>query len=171
VVCADGECLVLGIEVVTLRFSVGFAHSDGASGADTAGCDATRTVAEDVALRYISVWPVETEADETYSDNVEEADHDSEDARSDQEPPEGKTESLLASSFLVHVSEHVQSEDHHGAAQSHETMGRAQEWPVASEESAEERTLGYNEENADNSCNNVACGIEEEELVPISICS
>lgn len=50
VVCADGEGLVLGVEVVALRFSVGFAHSNGATGADTAGCDATRTIAENVAL-------------------------------------------------------------------------------------------------------------------------
>ena len=50
VMCADGESLVLGVDVVALRFGVGFAHSDGATGADTAGCDATRTIAEDVAL-------------------------------------------------------------------------------------------------------------------------
>jgi hypothetical protein len=70
----------------------------------------------------------------------------------------------LAGSFLVHVAEHVQSEDHHGAAQSYEAMGRAQKRPVASEETTEQRTLGNNEEDADNSCDNVACGIEEEEL-------
>ena len=48
-------------------------------------------------------------------------------------------------------------------------MSRAQKWPVASEESAEERTLGYNEEDADNSCNDVTCSIEEEELVMVSV--
>lgn len=104
----------------------------------------------------------------THSNNIEEANDDCEYARCDQKPPERKTQSLLACSFLVHVAQHVQSEDHHGAAQSHKSMSRTQEWPVASEEPAEERTLGYNEEDADDSCDNVTCGIEEEELIPVS---
>lgn len=82
----------------------------------------------------------------TYSNDVEEADHNCKDARRDQEPPEGQSERLLACSLLVHVAQHVEPKDHHGTTQSHKTMGRAEKRPVASEEVAEERALRDNEE-------------------------
>ena len=169
VVCADGKGLVLGVKVKPLGLGVSLAHSDGTTRADTACCDATRTVAEDVALQDVSGLLKKSIAYWTYSNEVEEADHNCEDARCDQKPPKGKTESLLACGFLVHVAQHVESEDHHSAAQSNETVGRAQKWPVASEEPAEERALRDNEEDADNSCNNVTCSIKKEELVLVSI--
>ena len=53
----------------------------------------------------------------TYSYNIEETNDDSKAARGNQQPPERKTEGLLACSFLVHVPEHVQTEHHHCATQ------------------------------------------------------
>jgi len=68
VVCAYGECLVLG---VVLRLEV-FMECHCASGANHARGDAAGFVAEDEA-----------------GDDVEEADDDGEDARGYEEPPEG----------------------------------------------------------------------------------
>ena len=165
---ADGEGLVLGVEVVVLRLSVDFGQCHSPTRADTTGCNAPRTVAEDVALWCISVLFVQIVEDCTYSNNIKEADDDSKDARRHQEPPERQSQRLLACSLLVHVTQHVESEDHHGAAQSHETMSRTKQRPVASEKIAEERALRDNEEQANNGCNDMTCSIEKEELLQIS---
>lgn len=47
-------------------------------------------------------------------------------------------------------------------------MGRTQERPVASVEVAEKRALRDDEEQTNNGCNDMACGIEEKELAMIS---
>lgn len=48
-------------------------------------------------------------------------------------------------------------------------MSRAEEWPVASEEVAEERAFRDNEKDSNDRRDNMACSIEEEELVQIRI--
>lgn len=46
-------------------------------------------------------------------------------------------------------------------------MGWAEERPVASEEVAEERALGDNEEQTNDRCDDVTCGIKKEKLIHI----
>jgi hypothetical protein len=48
-------------------------------------------------------------------------------------------------------------------------MSRAEEWPVASEEVAEERAFRDNEKDSNDRRDNMACSIEKEELVQIRI--
>ena len=48
-------------------------------------------------------------------------------------------------------------------------MSRAEEWPVASEEIAKERAFRDTEKDSNDRRDNMACSIEEEELVQIRI--
>jgi hypothetical protein len=48
-------------------------------------------------------------------------------------------------------------------------MSRAKKWPVASEESTEERAFRDNEKDSNDRRDNMACSIEKEELVQIRI--
>ena len=58
----DAEGLVLGVIVIMLRLSIGFGQRNGATRADTAGCDTSREVAKHVALtKHISAMVIETE--------------------------------------------------------------------------------------------------------------
>lgn len=107
--------------------------------------------------------------DGTYCHNIEEANHDAQDTRGDEQTPERHAQGLLAGSLLVHVSEHVESDGHHGAAQSDKAMHWAQQRPVTGEEVAEERTFRNDEEQASNCCDNVTACVEEEELVFVSV--
>jgi hypothetical protein len=106
-----------------------FGKGDGAFGADLARGDVAGFVAEDKTR-----------------DDVEEADNDGEDARGEKQPPEGQAQRRLARRLLVHVAEHVQTEDRHGAAQSDEAVARAEQRPVAREVAPEERALGDDKE-------------------------
>ena len=130
VVSANGEGteFVLGVD---LHWDfVFFGEGDGALGADEARGDVTGVVAEDVA-----------------GDDVEDADDDCEDARGNEETPEGEAKRVLAGGFLVHVAEHVESEDGRGASKSDEAMGRTKQGPVAGEVTTEERALRDDEEH------------------------
>lgn len=73
----------------------------------------------------------------TYGNNVEEANDNGENARCEEQTPEWHAQGLLASGLFVHVAEHVESDNHHGASKRDESMCRAQQRPVASEEIAE----------------------------------
>ena len=58
----DAEGLVLGVIVIMLRLGIGFRQRNGATRADTTGCDTSRAVAEHVALtKNISALVIETE--------------------------------------------------------------------------------------------------------------
>jgi hypothetical protein len=70
--------------------------------------------------------------------------------------------------LLVHVAEHVEADDHHRAAQSNKAMSGTEEWPIARVETAEERAFGDRKEQASDCCNDMACGVEEEELAHVS---
>lgn len=107
VVSADGEGteFVLGVDLHWNFVFLG--EGDGALGADEARGDVAGVVAEDVA-----------------SDDVEDADDDCEDAGGNEETPEGEAKGVLAGGSLVHVAEHVESEDGGGASKSDEAMGR-----------------------------------------------
>lgn len=74
----------------------------------------------------------------------------------------------MAGGSLVHIAEHVESDDHHCTTQGHEAVGGTEERPVASEEVAEERAFGDDEEKASNSGNDMTCSIEKEELHVVS---
>ncbi len=51
-----------------------------------------------------------------YSHDVEEPDHDGEDARSNEQPPEGHPQAFLAGGLLIHVAKRVQAQDRHGTS-------------------------------------------------------
>lgn len=144
VVGRDGEGLVLR---VVLGFGVDFGEGHGAAGTDAAGGDVAGAVAEDEA-----------------GNDVEETNDNAQDTRSDEQAPEWHAQGLLACGFLVHVSEHVESDGHHGAAQRDETMRRTQQRPVAGKEVAEKRAFRDDEEEASDCCDDVTASIEEEEL-------
>jgi hypothetical protein len=148
----DGEGLVLGVEGIVLGLCVGFGEGNGAAGADATGSDIAGAVAEDVA-----------------GYNVHETDDNGETTRSNEKAPERHAERRLARSFFVHVAQHVETENHHGAAETHKAVAGAQKRPVAGKEAAEEGALGDDEEEADSSGDNVAGGVKEEELGMVSV--
>jgi hypothetical protein len=61
----------------------------------------------------------------TYSNKVEEANDNAQDARGDEQAPEWHTQGLLASGLFVHVAEHVETNGHHSTAQGNETVSGA----------------------------------------------
>lgn len=122
VVGTDGEGLVFWV-VLRLGLEI-LVECHGSSGAYHASSDLTRLVAEDEA-----------------GDDVEEANDNGQDTRSDEQAPERQSERLLARGLLVHVTEHVESNHHHCATQRDETMRRTQERPVTSVEVAEQRAF------------------------------
>lgn len=103
----------------------------------------------------------------TYCNYIEETNDDSEDTRRHQESPEWQSQRFLACSFFVHVSQHVKTQDHHGAPQRYKPMSRTKERPVASEEITEKRTLRDDQEQANDGCDDMACRIEKEELIRV----
>lgn len=104
----------------------------------------------------------------THGNDVEETDDDAENTRGNKQAPEWHAQGLLAGSFLVHISEHVESNGHHGAAQGNEAMCWAQQGPVAGKEVAEQRTFRDDEEETSNCGDNVTACVEEEELFIVS---
>ena len=99
-------------------------------GANLAGSDALAAVAEDVAC--YQVHPAQDEY---------------EDARCDDQAPEGKAERLLAGDFFVEVAEHVDSQNDHCQSQSNESVSWTEQRPVACEEAAEEREFRRKQEH------------------------
>jgi hypothetical protein len=70
--------------------------------------------------------------------------------------------------LLVHITEHVEPDGHHRAAQSDKSMCGAEQWPVAGEEVAEKRAFRNYEEESSNCRDNVTACVEEEELGIVS---
>lgn len=89
---------------------------------------------------------VSVDVEVTYSNDVEEANYDSQDSRSNKQTPERQTQRFLTCGLLVHVSQHVQAEHHHGRSQRDEAMAWAEQRPVARKVAAEEGAFGYDEE-------------------------
>lgn len=80
-VCADSEGLVLRVVIVVLGLGINLRECHGTTGADTTGCNTARPVAENVALWQVSMAFSLYLEYITYSNNVEEADDDGENAR------------------------------------------------------------------------------------------
>jgi hypothetical protein len=103
---------------------------DCAVSADLAGGDVPATVPEDVTC--YQVHPAKDEY---------------EDARCDDQAPEGKTERLLTGDLLVEVAEHIDSQYDHGESQSDESVSWTEQRPITCEEAAEEREFRRKQEH------------------------
>lgn len=116
---ADSEGLVFGV-VLRLGLDV-LVKRHGSSRAYHASSDPSGLIAED----------------ET-GDDVEEANDNGQDTRSNKQAPERQSERLLARSLLIHVTEHVESDYHHRTTQSDKAMRWTEQRPVAGVEVAEQ---------------------------------
>ena len=83
----------------------------------------------------------------TYRNNVEEAEDDDDNARGNDNSPEAQAKRLLASGFLVEVSERVNANNEHGAAEGDESVIWAQKRPIASEVALEDTGFRHHEED------------------------
>jgi len=100
----------------------------------------------------------------TYCHQIHPTQDKDDDARADDNTPECHAERFLASSVLVEVAEHVDTDNDHRARKTDESMGMAEKRPVAGEVAAEDRELRSQEEHAGDCGEDVGDGVEEEEL-------
>lgn len=133
-----------------LVFFACICEGDGAFGADAAGGDAPTAVAEDEALSTKSV----NEARQrdwwyygTYGNDIEEAKHEDDDPRADNNSPECHAQILLTCCRLIQVTKYVDAEHNHGYTKSAEAVDWAEHRPVSCEVGLEERAFGDDEES------------------------
>lgn len=90
-------------------------------GTNLTSSDALTAVAEDIAGNQVD--PAHDEDDDTSGDH---------------HTPESKTKRLSADSFLVEITEHVDTENDHCKCQSDKAVSWTEQWPVARIEGTEE---------------------------------
>lgn len=110
---------------------------NGAMRSDLSGVEADLGVTEDVALKDELARALITGCVQTNREKIDEAHHNDNDARSDDDSPECQTQRFLTSCFLVQVPQDCIPKQYHRHAEHDKARVSTEEWPISGKVASE----------------------------------